>query len=109
MIGGNTYAILQADTSEKNAFGEVIHSWLDVRTIQGFLDYTGGDASYKGTFKGAVEETTHLFICDFVELDVEPTTHRLLIDSKVYDILMIDNPMGLNKHLEIFLKYTGVA
>lgn len=109
MIGGNTYATLQIDTAEKNAFGEVVHVWHDVQTIKGFLDYTGGDASHKSTFKGAVEETTHLFICDFVALQVTPTTHRLLIDSKVYDVLMIDNPMGLNKHLEFFLKYNGVV
>ena len=109
MIGGNTQATLQVDVMEKNQFGEVIHAWQDVQTIKGFLDYTGGDASYKSTFKGAVEETSHIFICDFVALQVTPTNCRLLCDNKVYDVLMIDNPMGLNKHLELFLKYNGVV
>lgn len=109
MIGGNKIAIVQTKTTSKNAFGEVENSWDDVVTIKGFLDYTGGDGSYKSNFKGAVEETTHLFICDYVALEVTPTSCRLMCDDKVYDVLMIDNPMDLNKHLEFFLKYNGVV
>lgn len=109
MIGGNKMAIIQTKTTSKNAFGEVENTWEDVTVIKGFLDYTGGDASYKSKYKGAIEETTHLFICDFVTLEVTPTTCRLLCDDKTYDILMIDNPMDLNKHLEFFLKYNEVV
>ena len=109
MIGGNKIAIIQTKTTSKNAFGEVTNTWTDVVTIKGFLDYTGGDGSYKSNFKGAIEETTHLFICDYVALEVTPTSCRLMCDDKVYDVLMIDNPMDLNKHLEFFLKYNGVV
>ena len=108
MIGGNTTAVLQVKTSSKNAFGEKTETWEDVTSITGFLDFTGGDGSYKSNFKGAVEETTHLFICDYVKLDVKPTQCRMLIDNKVYDVLMIDDPMNLHKHLEIMLKYNEV-
>ena len=108
MIGGNATAVLQVKTSSKNAFGEKTETWDDVTTITGFLDFTGGDGSYKSNFKGAVEETTHLFICDYVDLNVKPTQCRLIIDDKVYDVLMIDDPMNLHKHLEIMLKYNEV-
>ena len=108
MIGGNITAILQVKTSSKNAFGEKVDNWTDVQLLKGFLDFTGGDGSYKSNFKGAVEETTHLFICDYVELDVKPTQCRMVIDNKIYDVLMIDNPMNLNQHLEIMLKYNEV-
>ena len=108
MIGGNATAILQAKTSSKNAFGEKVEIWTEVTSITGFLDFTGGDGSYKSNFKGSVEETTHLFICDYVGIDVKPTQCRMVIDNKVYDVLMIDNPMQLNQHLEIMLKYNEV-
>ena len=108
MIGGNATAVLQVKTSSKNAFGEKVESWNDAQLLKGFLDFTGGDGSYKSNFKGAVEETTHLFICDYVDLNVKPTQCRLLIDDKVYDVLMIDDPMNLHKHLEIMLKYNEV-
>ena len=32
----------------------------------------------------------------------------VVIDNKIYDVLMIDDPMNLHKHLEIMLKYNEV-
>ena len=110
MIGGNVTAVLQTKTTTKNAFGEKIEEWIDVQLLNGFLDFAGGDGSYKSNFKGAVEETTHVFICDYDKITSEatPTQYRMVIDNKVYDVLMIDNPMQLNQHLEIMLKYNEV-
>ena len=110
MIGGNVTAVLQTKTTTKNAFGEKTESWSDLQLLKGFLDFTGGDGSYKSNFKGAVEETTHVFICDYDKITSEamPTQCRMVIDNKVYDVLMIDNPMQLNQHLEIMLKYNEV-
>lgn len=108
MIGGNCIAELQVKRTSKNNFGAASNSWETVKTLTGFLDFTGGDASYKSSYKGKLEETTHVFICDYVELECSATPCRLLINNHVYDVLMIDNPMGLNEHLEIMLKYTEV-
>ena len=110
MIGGNVDAIIQVETSSKNAFGEKETTYKDLTTIKGFLDYTGGDGSYKNNFKGELEETTHIFICDYenVASKATPTQSRMIIDDKIYDILYIDNPMNLNEHLEIMLKYNEV-
>ena len=107
MIGGNTSGILQVKSSLKNAFGEINKSWIDYQNLVGFLDFVSGDGSYKSNFKGDVEETTHIFLCDHVELSVEPTQCRMIIDNKTYDVLLIDDPMGLHEHLEIMLKYNG--
>ena len=108
MIGGNITAVLQTKTTTKNAFGEKVETWNDVQLLKGFLDFTGGDGSYKSNFKGSVEETTHIFICDYVDIDVKPTQCRMVIDNKIYDVLMIDDPMNLHSHLEIMLKYNEV-
>ena len=110
MIGGNVTAVLQTKTSSKNAFGEKVETWTDVQLLKGFLDFTGGDGSYKSNFKGSVEETTHIFICDYdkVASSVSRTQSRLIVNGAIYDVLMIDNPMGLNQHLEIMLKFNEV-
>ena len=110
MIGGNVTAVLQTKTTTKNAFGEKTESSSDLQLLKGFLDFPGGDGSYKSNFKRAVEETTHVFICDYDKITSEatPTQCRMVIDNKVYDVLMIDNPMQLNQHLEIMLKYNEV-
>ena len=110
MIGGNVDAIIQVETSSKNAFGEKENTYKDLTTVKGFLDYVGGDGSYKNNFKGELEETTHIFICDYdsITANAEPTTSRMVINNKNYNVLLIDNPMGLNEHLEIMLKYNEV-
>ena len=110
MIGGNTLAVLQTKTTTKNAFGEKVEIWSDLQLLKGFLDFTGGDGSYKSNFKGAVEETTHIFICDYDKIasETQPTQCRVIIDNKHYDVLMIDDPMNLHQHLEIMLKYNEV-
>lgn len=110
MIGGNVTAVLQTKTSSKNAFGEIVNEWTDLQLLKGFLDFTGGDGSYKSNFKGSVEETTHIFICDYDKITSEATaTHsRLIVNGKTYDVLMIDDPMNLHQHLEIMLKYNEV-
>ena len=110
MIGGNTTALIQTKTSSKNEYGALTEYWKDFTTVKGFLDFTGGDGSYKSNFKGKLEETTHIFICDYndVALKATPTTSRLIIDSQVYDVLMIDDLMSLHKNLEFMLKYSEV-
>ena len=110
MIGGNADAIIQVETSSKNAFGEIENTYKDLTTVKGFLDYVGGDGSYKNNFKGELEETTHIFICDYdsITANAEPTTSRMVINNKNYNVLLIDNPMNLNEHLEIMLKYNEV-
>ena len=97
MIGGNIDAIIRVETSSKNAFGEKEYSYENLTTIKGFLDYTGGDGSYKNNFKGELEETTHIFVCDFdsITANIKPTQSKMLIDNKTYDILYVDNPMAL--------------
>ena len=111
MIGGSTTAIIQTKTSSKNEYGALADTWKDITTVKGFLDFTGGDSSYKSNFKGKLEETTHIFICDYneVALRVTPTISRLLIDGQIYDVLMIDDPMSLHKHLEFMIKYSEVV
>ena len=110
MIGGNVEAIIQVETSSKNAFGEVEKTFENLTTIKGFLDYASGDGSYKSNFKGELEETTHIFICDYntIVAKAKPTQSKLVIDVRTYDVLSIDNPMALYQHLEIMLKYNEV-
>lgn len=108
-IGGNTKAIIQVVKSvEKNAIGEAVEQWENVQTLHGWLDLSGGDSSYT-TYYAKVQESTHVFVADYVPLDkrIKAETSRCIINGDQYDITLIDNPMGLNAQLEIFLKYAG--
>lgn len=108
MIGGNTKAIIQTYTTEKNAIGESVKQWSDVQTLTGWLDLSGGSSNYTA-YAAKVQESTDVFLADYEPLaeGIKAENSRMVIDGKVYDIMLIDDPMGMHAHYEIFLKYTG--
>lgn len=109
-IGGNTKAIIQVFASTKNEIGEPVKTWADAQTIKGWLDLQSGDSRYT-TFNAKIQESTHIFIADYVTLNSKITAEsaRMVINGKVYDILLIDNPMEMQKgsQLEFYLRFTG--
>ena len=108
-IGGNVTATFQTKTTRKNALNEQETVWTDADTLTGFLDLVGGDARFH--YAAKIQESTHFFIADYKPLkaDITAESARLVIAGKVYEITLIDNPMGLlgGSHWEIYLKYTG--
>lgn len=108
MIGGNIQGLIQVSTTEKNEIGEAVKSWADVQTITGWLDLSSGDSKYT-VYSAKVQESTHVFVADYVQLDNRITAEnsRMVIGGKRYDVMLIDDPMEMHKQLEIYLKYTG--
>jgi hypothetical protein len=109
-IGGNIKAMIQVCTSAKNDIGEHVQTWTDAQQIKGWLDLSSGESRYT-TYHAKIQESTHVFISDYVPLDSRITaeTSRMVINGKRYDVLLIDNPMemGTGSQLEIYLKFTG--
>ena len=107
-IGGNTKAFIQVYTASVNEIGENVQTWADVQSIKGWLDLQSGD-SRSTTFNAKIQESTHIFISDYVALDKRITAEsaRMVINGKRYDILLIDNPMEMGLQLEFYLRFTG--
>lgn len=137
-IGGNLTALLQVkDDGAKNEIGEVIHKWYDVTSLKGWLDLPNSmsNGSNYAAYSAKVQESTHIFVCDFRSLkdlsqewvwnpfsfidgiinknksdekvDVTSENARMVVKGKIYQILLIDNPMEMNEHLEIYLRFVG--
>lgn len=117
MIDGNTKAVLQVKTATKNEIGEFVKSWHDVAEFTGFLDLQSGDSKHN-TYSAKIQESTHIFICDYVpvqdtfeiegeNIQVDAENARMVVNGKRYDVLLIDDPMELHQHLEIYLRFTG--
>jgi len=134
-IGGNIQALIQVkDKGAKNAIGEVVHEWLDCTSLLGWLDLETGESKHSN-FNAKIQESTHIFLCDFTSLkslsikwvwnpfnfltgiinteeqesvvDVTSENARMVVQGLVYEILLIDNPMNMNEHLEIYLRFIG--
>ncbi len=108
MIGGNTEGAFQISTATRNGIGEAVQDWETIQSIKGFLDLSSGDSKYT-TFNAKIQESTHIFIADYVALDasIKAENSRMVVNGERYDVMLIDDPMGLHKQLEIYLKYTG--
>lgn len=108
MINGNLSAEIQTYKSVRNAIGEQEKSWETVQTLRGFLDLMNGDCDSE-KLGSRLESSTHVFVCDFVPLSkgITAENSRMIIGGEVYEITLIDNPMSLGRHYEIFLKFSG--
>lgn len=134
-ISGNIHALLQVkDKGAKNSIGAYEIEWVDCTSLKGWLDLSTGDSKHN-VFSAKVQESTHIFLCDFTSLknlstkwvwnpfsfltgiinnseqerivDVTSENARMVIQGQVYEILLIDNPMNMNEHLEIYLRFIG--
>lgn len=106
MIGGNVKATLEKLTTNKNEIGEDVPTWAEHLKIEGFLDLMSGGADFSN-YNAKIQESSHVFICDYQPIDLKESECRLVINKKVYEILLIDDPMELHEQLEFYLKYTG--
>lgn len=109
MINGNITCQLQCKNgTTTNLIGEKVTQWQTKHTIRGWLDLSSGDSKYT-SFNAKIQESTHIFISDYVRLDssVSAENSRMIVDGKTYDVMLIDDPMGLHSQLEFYLKFTG--
>lgn len=106
MIGGNVEAIVQQkDGFTMNEIGERVPAWVDLMTLNGWLDLSSGESKY--TYNTKLQESTHMFLCDFVPIDRSADDKRMIINGLTYDVKLIDDPMELHQHLEIYLRFVG--
>ncbi len=109
MISGNKTAQIQVKSGySSNGIGEKVSNWKEIQSITGWLDLAAEDTG-RANYNTKIQESTHVFIADYRVLDDSVTVEnsRMVIDGKVYEIMLIDNPMEMNRQLEIYLKYIG--
>ena len=83
--------------------GSKILSIFEAIAGMDFMSETTGRTNYNSK----IVESTHVFVCDYVDIDKSEIELTAYHNNKQYEITYIDDPMGLHYHLEIFLKYIG--
>jgi hypothetical protein len=113
MIGGNTLArIERAGDPVKNMIGESVPGWTPVGQLVGWLDLmteSGGGGPKYTAYSAPIAESSHIFLADYdaAIAAARGQTCRAIIDGQQYDVQLIDDPMGMHRQLEIYLKHTG--
>ena len=107
-IGGNITGVIQTKTTVKNAIGESEQAWADAFSHAGWLEMQSGEQK-RSTFSAKIEESTHVFLCDFHSgiYALADQDTRMIIKGKMYDVLLIDNPDEMDEQLEIYLRKIG--
>lgn len=106
-IGGNITATIQTKSCSTDSKGIRQAEWSDYTALRGWLDLSGGDSQYSN-FNAKIQESAHVFLCDYADLgSLTAEDCRMIIGGKIYSITLIDDPMELHEHLEIYLKYIG--
>ena len=108
-IGGNITGTIQTKASNgKNAMGEAEITWKDAFSVVGWLGLQSGDSKHS-IFNAKIEESTHVFLCDFHEgiYALANQDTRLICKGCMYDVLLVDNPDEMNEQLEIYLRKVG--
>lgn len=107
-IGGNITGIIQTATTATNAIGEAERTWAEAFSQVGWLGLLSGDSKYSN-FSAKIEESTHVFLCDFHSgiYALANQNTRMVLKGIVYDVLLIDNPDEMDEQLEIYLRRVG--
>ena len=107
MVGGNTAAEVVRSVKSTSKRGIRVESGIElVMSLKGWIDYQSGQNSHT-TFNAELANTTHVFLCDY---DAKYAALRkekglsLVIDGNRYEVLLVDDPMGLHQHIETFLR-----
>lgn len=109
MIGGNATAEVLRTAKTKDASGLAVPGESErLMEIRGWLDYQSGQPS-RQAYQAKVQEATHLWICDYLEdfASLPVGGLSLSIGGLAYEVLLIDDPMGMHEHLEAYLRRVG--
>lgn len=98
---------VQKSVQQNDGIGGTIQDWDDVTVIRGYLDLISGSDHQYAVHNAQIEESTHILIVPKYQEDI--TDKMRIIDQKRrrYTITYVDNPFGVNHHLELYLKFSG--
>ncbi|RXM53945.1 head-tail adaptor protein [Clostridium tetani] len=89
-----------------NGIGGKVEKEEELFKIQGYLDLLVGINGENTSLNAFIQESSHILITNYRE---DLTTKHWIIDSKNnrYDIVLVDDPVSMHDHLEIYLKFIG--
>lgn len=110
-IGGKTVLRLERRSAKDiSPYGEALLQKADKgMELLGWLDLLGNENAYQ-KHKASIKAATHIFIADyrplgdFAKASMQELSAR--INGDQYQVVYLDNPMGMNEQWEIFLART---
>ncbi|MCD4974293.1 head-tail adaptor protein [Enterococcus faecalis] len=107
MYSPQKFTIQEIKGQKPDGLGGLIDDWGLFKEVSGYIDLVTGtdETTQQNAF---VEESTHILIIP--EFTEGITDNMRVVDQKnrYYAVTYSDNPVGVNHHNEIYLKFEGV-
>jgi SPP1 family predicted phage head-tail adaptor len=95
---------IQRFTSVPNGIGGYIETWATyLADYDGIIDQLSGNEILSAD--KISPNSTHILIGVVADIKEDD---RVLYNGKIYNVKNVDNPMNMDRHLEILLEYKGV-
>ncbi|AIM64205.1 hypothetical protein WS105_0615 [Weissella ceti] len=100
--------ILQKKQQTPDGIGGFSHDWQKSGELLAYLDLIAG-SNQPSIQNASIEGSTHiLMVPDVPEYMVTDQMRIVDTTNRWYTITYVDNPMGQNNHLEIYVTFGGV-
>jgi SPP1 family predicted phage head-tail adaptor len=94
--------IIQRYETVSNGMGGSFSQWTNHLEYDGVIDQLTGNEMLEAD--RIAENSTHILIGPMADIKRQD---RVLFNGKRFDVKNVDNPMQMNRHLEILLQYEG--
>lgn len=95
---------IQRSSSVPNGIGGYSQAWAThISDYDGVLDQLTGNERISADKVSL--NSTHILIGQVVDVN---ESDRVIHNNKIYEIKNVDNPMNMDRHLEILLEYKGL-
>jgi SPP1 family predicted phage head-tail adaptor len=91
-------------TETSNGMGGISQEWNDYLEFDGVIDFMSGNEQKQAEQINVVANHI-LLVFDIIDIQ---TIDRVYDGDKRYDVKFVDNPMNMDRHLEVLLEYKGV-
>lgn len=98
---------LKAFTQQADGQGGVTTEWADVDTVYGYLDLITGTNQNSAFLNAETEQSTHVLVIPKYQDGITDKMRIADVKGRLYSVTYVDNPVGVNHHLEIYLKFEG--
>lgn len=91
---------------DDDGIGGHSEEWVIFMRVEGYLDLISGD-DRPGVHNAFIEDSTHILILPKFTAKIE---HGMRVSDKkgrIYHITYADNPVNMDHHNELYLKYGG--
>jgi len=103
-IKGNIQGTFRRKQDVRNARGENDAIWVNVATVIGILDFNNQPQTERIKYSAKMEESTHIWFCDYFPMDIPVHELRFYCRGHEYDVLILDEVQFQGQHYEVWLK-----